>query len=390
MPEEAGAQSIPAVAQEFALTREQLLHESGRVAEAIAGGLRGDASPFLLAPSFLGLPDGKEFGEFLALDFGGSNLRLARIRLERGDFWASALKEWSLSELLSGRDGRAEDLFFRIAKEICVLAGSRGGCLGHTFSYPAVQTGVNTAILQSWTKEMALTGAETIDVNGLLRRKLLELGRGDIIPSVVLNDTVAVLLAASYQSGCSGIIGSICGTGHNSCYYEPQVKTIINLESGNFSPACRNRFDRLLDKDSVQPGRQQLEKMSSGNYLAKLTVLAGRAAGIGDAGPVTAAEVAAVLDDTNNAWRPLARAVISRAAQIVAAEYNGICAYLREQGVQVEKIAIDGSIYNKVELFKRELAGTLNSLAGRSIEILPSSNSSLYGAAVACALLTKR
>jgi hexokinase len=182
------------ILREFALTDEQLLYESGRVAGLITDGLRGGASPFLLIPSFLDLPDGQEQGEFFALDFGGSNLRLARIRLDKGSFLVNALAEWPLSALMpTGRNGRTEDLFYSIAREITLLAGNQGGLLGHTFSYPVIQTGVNTAVLQNWTKEVALTGEEKVDINGLLRQKLRELGRIMFWYDLIRADVLAIV-----------------------------------------------------------------------------------------------------------------------------------------------------------------------------------------------------
>lgn len=39
-------------------------------------------SSLRMLPSYIGLPTGKETGEYLALDFGGTNLRVVLIRLD--------------------------------------------------------------------------------------------------------------------------------------------------------------------------------------------------------------------------------------------------------------------------------------------------------------------
>ena len=320
------------VIEAFSLTTEDLRREVARVEAAIAGGLRGEPSPFLLLPSFLGLPSGREEGEFLALDFGGSNLRLARITLRRGFIGQSDAREWPLKELAAASGYEADALFFNIAKKIDAFAGRQGAFLGHTFSYPAVQSGINDARMKSWTKETHFSGGENIDINGRLRRKLILLGRDDVVPAAVLNDTTAVLLAAAYQSGGKNVAGSICGTGHNSCYYEPDRKMSLNLEAGNFAPACRNPFDLELDSRSAEPGAQLLEKMTAGDYLAKLASLAARALDI-SARPETAVDLAAILDAEQDNLNDVARAIVKRAAALVAAEYFGLSLSLAGKGI---------------------------------------------------------
>lgn len=50
-------------------------------------------SSLRMLKSYIGLPTGKEQGEYLALDFGGTNLRVVLIRLE-GDGKFEVLKKW--------------------------------------------------------------------------------------------------------------------------------------------------------------------------------------------------------------------------------------------------------------------------------------------------------
>ncbi|MDR3348120.1 MAG: hypothetical protein LBO03_00705 [Acidaminococcales bacterium] len=371
---------------EFSLTREQLLDEAGRVEAALSAGLRGEPSPFLFLPSFLGLPGGREEGDFFALDFGGSNLRLAHITLRRGFITQNAARKWPLKELSAAAGHEVDALFFDIARKISDFAGQQGGFLGHTFSHSTVVfPGAHDARAHNWTKEISFAGAQNINVNGLLRQKLLFIGRGDIVPAVILNDATAVLLASAYQSGKKNIVGSVCGTGHNSCYYEPDRKMAINLETGNFSPACRNRFDQELDLSSSRPGGQLMEKMTAGDYLAKLASLAARALGVG-VRLERAVELSAILDGAPNALAGVVRAIVKRAAALTAAEYSGISLYLAHKGEALEEIFIDGAIYNEMPLFRQELNAALAKLGARPPETLSGRNSSLFGAAVACAL----
>jgi hexokinase len=313
-------------------------------------------------------------------------MRIAKIVLGGGAFRQLADKRFSLAELSPRPDCPLKDLFKRVAKEISAVAGESGGLLGHTFSYPLRQTALNKASLRRWTKEIAYTVPENADINELLRQQLNYLGRPDIVPAAILNDTAAVLLAGSYQAGGAPVLGGVCGTGHNTCYYEPRQRMVINLESGNFSPSCRNEFDREIDLASARPGEQLLEKMTAGGYLARLTSAAARAAGLWDADLTTSVQLSDILQEETAPLYPLARAIIARAAALSAAEYTGIRRYLVRSGPAPDKIFLDGAIYNKMAMFRRELAAALALLNKNPPLVIGADDSSLKGAAVACAL----
>ncbi len=373
--------------REFALTKEQLLFIVHDVETSIEDGLCGKESSLKMLPSYLGLPCGNEQGDFLALDFGGSNIRIARIGLADRSFEIIGQNQFALVDFLAGRKNvGCEELFLQIAHFVSEFAGGCGGFLGHTFSYPAEQVGANVASVKSWTKEVAVIDGDLPDINGLLREKLLFVGREDIVPIVVLNDTTAVLLSAAYSLATGMVIGSICGTGHNSCYYEPQREMVINLESGNYRVPYRNCFDQQLDRQSKFPGQQWLEKMTAGNYLSELVNLVA-ATGKGFYGKLeTAQDLGAVLEDKDSVLYPVACAVVKRAAALLAAEYAGICNHLAKRGVAIEKIVIDGSVYNGLALFKKQLPEVLAVLMSKPPKIISGQGSSLTGAAVGAAI----
>ena len=84
-------------------------------------------------------------------------------------------------------------------------------------------------------------------------------------------------------------IGLILGTGTNACYLEEikdietidrdnfagQKHMIINTEWGAFGDNgeldfIRTKWDRAVDENSVNPGKQIFEKMISGMYMGEL------------------------------------------------------------------------------------------------------------------------
>lgn len=115
-------------------------------------------------------PTGQETGTFLAIDMGGTNLRVCEIALppEPGEFDIIQSK-YRLPEDL--KSGSAEELWDYVAD--CVQQfveyhheGERLGALplGFTFSYPVTQSSIDHGVLQRWTKGFNVAGVEGHDV----------------------------------------------------------------------------------------------------------------------------------------------------------------------------------------------------------------------------------
>jgi hexokinase len=134
-------------------------------------GLDKDGSNIPMNPTWvMGYPTGDEQGTFLALDMGGTNLRVCEILLpeEKGEFDIIQSKYKMPEELKSGT---AEELWEYVAdclqqfieyhhedEELGALP------LGFTFSYPATQEYIDNGVLQRWTKGFDIEGVEGHDV----------------------------------------------------------------------------------------------------------------------------------------------------------------------------------------------------------------------------------
>ena len=78
MDEEKLAAAIAA----FRIDRDELAATAAAFRYDIERGLEGNTESTLpLLPAYIGLPTGEEKGEYLALDFGGTNVRALRLRL---------------------------------------------------------------------------------------------------------------------------------------------------------------------------------------------------------------------------------------------------------------------------------------------------------------------
>ena len=244
----------------------------------------------------MGYPDGYEEGTFLALDMGGTNLRVCEITLtnEKGEFDIIQSKYKMPDEL---KTGSSDELWEYIAD--CIqqfieyhhedeeLEEMKEQIpLGFTFSYPATQEYIDHGILQRWTKGFDISGVEGKDVaelfdNALKRRKL------PIKLSALINDTTGTLIASHYVDDAMQI-GCIFGTGCNAAYMEncgsvpkiahynlpPDMPIAINCEYGAFDNEHVvlpwTPYDVIIDNESPRPGQQAFEKMIAGLYLGEL------------------------------------------------------------------------------------------------------------------------
>jgi len=409
----------------FTIDKVELEQIAAAFRRDIVLGLEGDAlSSFKMLKSYLALPTRDEKGQFIALDFGGTNVRALLIEL-LGDGKVHVVKK-AAKQLVTAdynyisANTTAESLFDFIAGLILEVAEEgKEYLLGHTFSFPSMQTDLNNARLITWTKEFATTGVEGEVVNELLKAALTRRGASNIKPVAVINDTVATLLAAAYKKDRTDI-GSICGTGHNTAYLESyrglaKPRMILNLESGNFDKLFTNQYDKVIDGRSEKPGAQRLEKMVSGKYLGVLFYLAiCDALGLEDkAIEFDGADLSVILADQSqnlNAVRTLmkdkmsidldqetgewvkaaAEMVVIRSARLVATSYIAIIWHIDgDESMNEHTIAIDGSLFEKMPLYKESMQQAMYEIIGedaKKISLILENSGSGVGAAIAAAI----
>ncbi|HWQ62750.1 MAG TPA: hexokinase [Negativicutes bacterium] len=394
---------IATIERQLTLTAAREAAVAERFRAAMAAGLAGGPSPLKMLPSRLGLPRGDEQGLYLALDFGGTNVRVQIVELLGGGRWlvrrqsAAPLRDPAGSYDYTAAAAAGEQLFAFLADRIAALVDDdRDYLLGHTFSFPSRQSDVNHAVLISWTKEIRTAGVEGREVNGLLAAALARRGLARVRPVAIINDTVGTLLAAAYRDPHADI-AAICGTGHNTCYHDAAQGMIINMESGNFDALPYTALDGHLDAASERPGAQRLEKMVAGRYLGELVRLALADMGEATGGPYTlsAAEIAGWLanpHDPSPRWR-IAALVVARSARLAAATFRGVLAYIDPSLVRRHTVAIDGSLYEKMPGYATTLADALKSALGDKAALVTpvlAKDGSGVGAAVAAALAVSR
>lgn len=115
----------------------------------------------------MSFPTGYETGSYLALDMGGTNLRVCEITLTEAKSEFDIIQsKYRMPEEL--KTGDAEELWEYIADCLQQFIVTHHGDsekmeklpLGFTFSYPATQNHIDEGVLQRWTKGFDIDGVE--------------------------------------------------------------------------------------------------------------------------------------------------------------------------------------------------------------------------------------
>ena len=437
--------SISRIGKEFALSTADLRRIMREFRSEMAKGLAGGKSSLKMIPTYVDKPTGREKGDFIALDLGGTNFRILEIALKGG-----------------GRTGDPRIMKFVLQKRHVNGQGSElfdfiAGCmrkfldkykitddkldLGFTFSFPVNQTAVASGTLVCWTKDFSAKGVVGQDVVALLVRAFRKKGVDLVNVSALVNDTVGTLVAKAYQdTDCD--IGIILGTGTNACYREslsgirkwrgPSTKSgkmLVNTEWGNFNKLKLNRYDTFLDAHSENKGYQILEKAVSGMYLGEIArlvlvnlvkdgmlfgemgskvfknaaggtklfrseyaseILGDRSAGLAATGRILASlGVRKTSTEERRVVRDVCAIVRRRAARIATAALGAVILEMDGRLVRRHTAAIDGSVYEKMPGFAADMRAALVELFGSRasrIKLTLAKDGSGKGAAIVAAV----
>lgn len=391
-------------------------------------GLKGKKGSLKMLPTYAKRPTGRETGEFLALDLGGTNFRVASLLLKGNrKTTLPQIKQFVLGDRHIKSTGKA--LFDFISRAVLKfmaehrmdLKGKRD--LGFTFSFPMRKKGIDEGVLIAWTKGFSAKGVEGKGIVGLMNESLKRSGLSNTRINAVINDTVSTLVAGSYEDArCD--VGVILGTGTNACYYEKAAnisklkmsrgsgEMIVNIEWGNFNKIRPTRYDRLLDRESRNPGKQLLEKMISGMYLGKLAGLVLKSLGYHLKPEDLKSEYLSEIEadrskglfrvnkilkklgiprstgDAKSLTKSVCSLVSARAARLAALAMASVVTKLDPRLSGRHTIAIDGSLYEKHPGFAKGVRATFKEIFGKkavNITLIATKDASVKGAAIIAA-----
>ncbi|KAF2004259.1 hypothetical protein P154DRAFT_617154 [Amniculicola lignicola CBS 123094] len=258
------------------------------IGRAVAGfvrqmndGLIGQGRTIEQLPSFVTeLPTGLEKGTYLAVDLGGTNIRVCSVTLN-GDRTYSLRQDKVpiLTTLMTSNTSNG--LFNFIAHNVEDFLRN---------NYPkSLMDNTERPSEGKDSKGFDIDGVVGQDICALLQTALNELTLPVHVTALV-NDTVGTLMAQAYVSPKSSntVLGAVFGTGTNGAYVEEASKVtklnsdqkekegiiVINSEWGNFDQSLEylptTIYDKVIDTTSVNPGFEIFEKCISGMYLGEI------------------------------------------------------------------------------------------------------------------------
>ncbi|KAM0480804.1 hypothetical protein ACHAPX_003691 [Trichoderma viride] len=252
------------------------------------------------------LPVGSEYGQFLALDVGGSTLRVALVELrgrEKGSENATeivSMQNYRITKEVKDLEGIAffEWMAARITETIQTTLNREHSVekplpVSMAWSFPIDQTSLGGGKLAAMGKGfLADTGLVGQDLGDIVKTACKNQNL-NVELKAILNDSSACLLSRAY-SHSSTRFGLILGTGVNIAAYLPvsaisrskfgerpagwfdeASHVIVNTELGMFGSKILplTRWDRQLSKEHPRPDFQPLEYLTSGMYLGEIVRL---------------------------------------------------------------------------------------------------------------------
>ncbi|KAK9476606.1 hexokinase-domain-containing protein [Lipomyces japonicus] len=416
-------------------------------------GLSKEGGSIPMIPTWvMDLPTGTEKGAFLALDMGGTNLRVCEITLLGNRDFDIVQSKYHMPPDM--KTGTSEQLWDYIAD--CLSAflkahhpneESHEFHLGFTFSYPCSQTKINNGILQRWTKGFDIDGVEGKDVQPMLEAAL-QRKKVPIKVTALINDTTGTMVASNYTDPETQM-GVIFGTGCNAAYFDyvknipkleglvdldPETPIAINCEWGAFDNEHnilpRTAYDIQIDNDSPRPNQQAFEKIIAGLYLGEIQrlvildlvnqgfIFEGQGVeNLKEAYSLDASFLSQIEEDPfenltevedlfqskfgiqttepeRKLIRRLAELIGTRAARLSAC---GVAAIAQKIGLKKCHVGADGSVFNKYPHFPERGAQALKeifdwegTLEENPIKVQPAEDGSGVGAALIAALTLKR
>ncbi len=261
--------------------------------EEMHKGLEGKESSLPMIPSYCSVDGKPRAGQKVAvIDAGGTNLRTCIVEFSKD--LKPQIKEFKKTRMPgSDKEVSAKEFISLFADEVKRII-DQCDKVGFCFSYAAQILPDHDGIPLALSKEIKAPEIVGKKLGESLFAELASRGH-DVSGKkiLILNDTVATLLAAQSQNTDNkydGCIGFILGTGTNTAYIEKSsniiklpegIETsenqIINVESGSLSFSLGD-VDKYFLASTLNASNYNFEKMISGAYLGKLAWFIIRAA----------------------------------------------------------------------------------------------------------------
>lgn len=301
-------------------------------------------------------------GEYLAIDFGGTNIRCYKYEVKKGEIKVIENIAFSLiteDKNYTTNEYSLEDIFNLIVDNLeKIIDKNKEYFLGYTFSFATQSLSKKNAVLIDMAKGFELKNAQNVEINELFT-KILKQRNLKIELISIINDTTATLLTGNYYNK-NVDIAMIIGTGHNACF-KSQSGEIINMESGYMSKGIPlSYFDySLLDK-LKSANNTILEVLTGGKYLGaiaqEITDELYASEFVKNKLEVTSTILTKAINEElgkefsaeeKEILKQIGLIILKRAAKLIVSEIIAILRYIDEDFEQEHTIVFDGSVYEK-------------------------------------------
>lgn len=306
---------------------------------------------------------------FQSLVVGGTMAKFASVKKEASEPQAFRIKEQQLSF-------RTEEDFLGFVESILLQDIN---VVSLNFAYPLkpiFENGRLDGILLSVTKEGGFHGLVGKKVGEEIEKYVLAKRRKRIKVSVA-NDTICLLLSGLTKYQWDNLAAGIVGTGLNFAFFLDKEKA-VNLESANFDKFPLSEEGKIIDSQSAKKGKAWFEKETAGAYLYKHFNLIIKEKKIKYPQIASTEELDIISRKNISQVSEIAKSLITRSAQLVAAQIAGITELKKRDTV----FNMEGSLFWKANNYKETVGKTVKQLVPEyKVRFVEIKDSAILGAA---------
>ncbi|KAH8278787.1 hypothetical protein KR018_009480 [Drosophila ironensis] len=284
---------IHKVCKSFAVTVDDLTKIMAMLDKEMSMGLSKDHHDRSSVPCHLSyvtsLPNGRERGQFLALEMMPTNCRIMLVKFSSEKDIYTSSKCVIMPHTVAA--GKGYEIFEFLASNIVTFVKEKkvekeNLPMGISFAFSLKKTALDVGYLVAWAKEFGSAASIGKDVVQLLRSSLAKYPGVSVEIMGIINIGAGSLLGLCWAQPNTRM-GLIMGSIVNACYVERIEKCelyegdetkrlmIINSDWAHFGDTgqldfLRNEFDKQLDAESMNPGSRMFEKFSGALCIAEL------------------------------------------------------------------------------------------------------------------------
>lgn len=313
--------------------------------------------------------------EYLAIDVGGSNIRISKIKVLPDNISISKMIKIPLRTPFinyTSKNYTLKQLFVMALKKIePFLEKDKLYTIAVTVSFGLESEGKTESKIIELSKGFELSDTIGENIYEILVDAIKELNL-KIIPSLIVNDCVATLATGNFYNP-NADIGFVVGTGHNGCFINDN-REIINIESANFN---KNLPLTIYDKKYLNKIPMESEKLFEiligGKYIGGIADVIVRSLVekglIKEYKKIETEDLVKVLNqeptlkysfEQREIIEEVAKLLFERSAKLIVAEIAAILMFIDREISNKHTIVFDGSVYEKCDIFREEISKNID------------------------------